>query len=99
MSPANSKGLQPTRLPLPQSATEATWFHSFKSKYLDLGSEIVMPYRLQVPESSLECHMDFPTRKSHKVVRPDAARPNQNKLKKCLLYSGAVRRLDRKGWI
>ena len=59
MSPANSKGLQPTRLPLQQSATEATWFHSFKSKYLDLGSEIVMPYRLQVPRSSFQCQMDF----------------------------------------
>jgi hypothetical protein len=43
VSPANSKGLQPTRLPLQQSATEATWFHSFKSKYRGMGGDIVMP--------------------------------------------------------
>jgi len=82
VSPANSKGLQPTRLPLQQSATEATWFHSFKSKYLDLGSEIVMPYRLQVPRSSFEftgtSGQENPTGWCDQMP----ARPNQNKLKK-----------------
>jgi len=70
--PANSKGLQPTRLPLQQSATEVTWFHSFKNKYRGHGQRNRHAVSASSSKIFFRVHRDFRTRKSYRVVRPDA---------------------------